>query len=81
MTWLEEDIVRFDIPVKDVTFVKRVEGIDQLPEDWQGFFLWQGSPLSKQVFQGASLTELIHQVDIVAALDHLYKFHDVEVFF
>ena len=81
MSRFEKDVVWFDISVEYVTVMKRTKGIDELPEDGQGFFFWQWSLLSGQIFEGASFTVLIDEIDEVTAFDHFYKFDNVDVIF
>ena len=81
MSWFEEDVVGFYISVQNVVLVKRSQSIDELSKNRKGLFLGEGTSISHKIFQGATLAELIDQVDIVRTFDHFNKFDYIDVFF
>ena len=81
MSWFEEDVVGFYISVKNVVLVKWSQSIDELSKNRKGLFFGEGTSISQKIFQGATLAELIDQVDIVGTFDHFNKFDNINILF
>ena len=76
---MEEDIVRFHIPVHNVVFIEDLEGLKQLLEDEEGIGLREFSLLTQQVLKSASVAVLVDEVEVIGGFEHVEIFDDVGV--
>ena len=74
---MEEYVIRLHIPVHDVVFVEYLEGLEELPENEEGLLLGKLALLGEEIFQCASITKLVNEVEVVACLEHVIVFDDV----
>ncbi len=63
----------------DVVFVEYLEGIDELFEDEEGLLLRDDLVLPEDSFEGATVTELVDEVEVVGSLEHVDVFYYVLV--
>ena len=78
---MEEDIVRFHIPVHNVVFIEDLEGLKQLLEDEEGIGFWEFTLLAQQVLKSASVAVLVDEVEVIGGFEHVEIFDDVGVGF
>lgn len=57
--------------------VQGTHGQDELSKDNEGLSLGQAVALLDEGLEGAALTILINQVDVIVRLDHLHELHHV----
>ena len=61
----------------DVVSGQNFEGFDDLPEVNETLFFGEGSLLLHKFIEGASVAELVDEVEVVGGLEHVDVFDDV----
>lgn len=74
---MEQDVIGLQVPVHNVVLVEDLKGLDELLEILHGLCLGELLFLLEELFEGAPITELIHEVEVVVGLEHLDVPHDV----
>jgi hypothetical protein len=74
---MHEDVVRFDIAMHNVVPGKYLEGLNDLAEVNQTLFLRQWAFFLEQFVEGASVAELVDEVEVVGCFEHVDVLDDV----
>lgn len=74
---VDEDVIGFDIPVHNVISWQNFEGFNDLPEVDQTLFFREGSLFLHKFIEGASVAELVDEVEVVGSFEHVDVFDDV----
>ncbi len=63
----------------DVVFVEYLEGVDELFEDEEGLLFRDVFVLPEHSLEGATVTELVDEVEVVGGFEHVDVLYDVLV--
>ena len=68
---MQQNIVRFDIPVHYVAFGQDFKGLEHLPEENQTFFLGEGSLFLNEFVHCSSVAKLIDEIEVISSFEHV----------
>ena len=74
---MDENITRFDISVHDIILHQHFKRFQKFLKVSKGLFLTQVPTIFDQIFEGASIAEFIHKVNIVGCFQYLNETHDM----
>jgi hypothetical protein len=76
---VEKNIVGFQITMHDIVLIESLEGLEKLPEDEQGLFLFEHIVFSEESLESAAIAVLVDEVEVVLGLEHVEVGDDVLV--
>jgi hypothetical protein len=74
---VDEDVVGLDIAVHDVGAGEDLEGLEHLSEEIECLFFGEGAFLLHEFIHGATIAELVDEVEVVGGFEHVDVLHDV----
>ena len=74
---LDQDVLRFDVAVNDVVFMRFDDGCQELIHDLQGFLLIHSASGCNQFFQCFTADVLHHNEVLTFIFPHIVDFHNV----
>ena len=74
---MQQDVVRFDVSVHNITSGQHFEGLEHLPEEEQRFLFRKRCLFLHQLVHGPPVAVLVNKVEVVGCLQHVNVLHNV----
>lgn len=68
---MNQDVVRFDVPMHDIALRQHLKGLHHLSEKEKSPFLRERALFIHEFVHGAPVTELIDEVKVVGSFEHI----------
>ena len=74
---MQQDVVRFDVPVHNITSGQDLESLQHLPEEEEAFLFRKRCLFLHKLVHGTSVAVLVDEVEVVGCLQHVDVLHNV----
>ena len=74
---MQQDVVRFDVSVHNITSGQDLEGLKHLSEEKEGFLFRKRCLFLHQLVHGPPVAVLVNKVEVVGCLQHVNVLHNV----